>query len=503
MVRILIVDDEKIERNGIKFLLKQLNIEVEVRETVNGVKALEALEQETADILLTDIKMPFMDGLELTERVRRTYPEIKMIIFSGYGEFEYARKAMKSGVNSYILKPVDPDEFKNTMEKVLKELEDERLEKQLQEKSRSFIREHILLSLINGIRPEEVIQEMKDPKALDFLQLYHCMMLIEFDHDFFGKKGMDFVERMQERIGSTFQYLNLNQQQCVLFFGQEEIDWKETARKIERAVENTYQENCYVAVSGNVEIGSDISRIYDKLELLMENRFYVLEDKVFMEQDESPETSLAQIDDDTLMKQIRQDIKMKDMVGLRQHFEKMCEKYQSKKNFSQVYVKFIFSNLLKDVYEMLPETFGQNLNQEIDRLYRTNDFAEVAQILNEGIQHLEESFSVNPQMMHREIETVKQYIYANYDKELSVDMLAGQVYMAPSYLSHIFKKETGQNLSKFIKALRMEKAKEMLEESHNKIVNISYAVGYPNVSYFCQSFREYFGVSPQKYRDTM
>ena len=152
---------------------------------------------------------------------------------------------------------------------------------------------------------------------------------------------------------------------------------------------------------------------------------------------------------------------------------------------------------------MLPETFGQNLNQEIDRLYRTNDFAEVAQILNEGIQHLEESFSVNPQMMHREIETVKQYIYANYDKELSVDMLAGQVYMAPSYLSHIFKKETGQNLSKFIKALRMEKAKEMLEESHNKIVNISYAVGYPNVSYFCQSFREYFGVSPQKYRDTM
>ena len=75
------------------------------------------------------------------------------------------------------------------------------------------------------------------------------------------------------------------------------------------------------------------------------------------------------------------------------------------------------------------------------------------------------------------------------------------VYMAPSYLSHIFKKETGQNLSKFIKAYRMERAKEMLETTHNKIVNISYAVGYPNVSYFCQSFREYFGVSPQKYRD--
>ena len=121
MIQILIVDDEKIERNGIKFLLKQLHMEAEIREAVNGVKALEALEESPADILLTDIKMPFMDGLELAENVMKKYPQTKMVIFSGYGEFEYARKAMKSGVDSYILKPVDPEEFRNTMEKVLQE----------------------------------------------------------------------------------------------------------------------------------------------------------------------------------------------------------------------------------------------------------------------------------------------------------------------------------------------------------------------------------------------
>ena len=103
--------------------------------------------------------------------------------------------------------------------------------------------------------------------------------------------------------------------------------------------------------------------------------------------------------------------------------------------------------------------------------------------------------------MHREIETVKNYIYENYDKEISITELAEKVYMAPSYLSYVFKSETGQNLSKFIKAYRMEKAKEMLTETHNKIVNIANAVGYENVSYFCQSFREYYGVSPQKFRD--
>ena len=73
--------------------------------------------------------------------------------------------------------------------------------------------------------------------------------------------------------------------------------------------------------------------------------------------------------------------------------------------------------------------------------------------------------------------------------------------MAPSYLSAVFKKETGQNLSKFIKEYRMEKAKDMLENTHMKIVNISEEVGYPNVSYFCQSFREFYGVSPQKFRN--
>jgi two-component system response regulator YesN len=103
-------------------------------------------------------------------------------------------------------------------------------------------------------------------------------------------------------------------------------------------------------------------------------------------------------------------------------------------------------------------------------------------------------------MIHREIESVKQYIYEHYGEEISVEYLADLVYMPPSYLSCVFKKETGQKLSKFIKAYRMEKAKEMLEESHKKIVTISNEVGYPNVSYFCQSFREYFGISPQKFR---
>ena len=148
----------------------------------------------------------------------------------------------------------------------------------------------------------------------------------------------------------------------------------------------------------------------------------------------------------------------------------------------------------------MPDRNETELDKEIDALYRASDFEQMLALVDKNIKKLEEVFDNNPQLTHREVDTVKKYIYEHYSEEISVEQLAELVFMAPSYLSFIFKKETGQNLSKFIKAYRMEKAKEMLEGTHNKIVAISNAVGYPNVSYFCQSFREYYGISPQKFR---
>jgi two-component system response regulator YesN len=192
----------------------------------------------------------------------------------------------------------------------------------------------------------------------------------------------------------------------------------------------------------------------------MENQFYMLDDRVFLAGEDTREepADLHDIDSDQLLNQIRQDIHLKDMVGLREHYEKLCEKYKRNTGFSQIYVKFVFSNLMKEISDTLPNDNRGSLSADVDRLYKTNDFSEIMNILDRGISLLEENFSINPQTAHREIETVKQYIYEHYGDELSTDILADQVFLAPSYLSHIFKKETGQNLSKFIKSLRMEKA---------------------------------------------
>lgn len=503
MYRILIADDEKIERTGICFLLKQMGQEFEIFEAVNGKEALEWLEQNRADILMTDVKMPFMNGIELLEQVTKRCPDMKKVIFSGYGEFEYARQAMRFGVEEYILKPVDPAEFKHVMQKIITDLDSEKKEESRKAAEVTFFKEYILNSVVNGVGVEEIRRRAKDCYALDFLDGYRRLMLLETDSDFFGGRQKELSDEIRKRIGKNFDYLNLNPQQSMLFFTQEGGDWKEIGRQINGLLERDLKagQKSYVAVSSGLKGKEQLGERCQELELLMENRFYGLESRVYMAENEADRAQDVRLDDDTLMKQIRQDIRTKDVLSLKEHCGRLFQNYGKNTGFSQIYVKFMFSSLLKFLYEAIPDKGEKELNAEMERLYHAGDLEEIRRILEQNIGLFEEAISVSTPGIHREVEDVKRYIYGHYGEELSIELLAEQVYMAPGYLSTIFKKETGQNLSKFIKACRMEKAREMLEDTHEKIVGISEKVGYPNVSYFCQSFREYFGVSPQKYRD--
>lgn len=505
MYNLLIVDDEKIERKGVMFLFKQMDIECSIKEAVNGQEALDYLMDNDVDILLTDVKMPHMDGIELIRQIkdRNLNPAMKIIIISGYSDFEYAKLAVKLGVSDYILKPVDPKEFEPTMRKIVDEIQSEKALQDIKEKSISFMNQYYLYSLVNGLGVEELkeIQVPGGATADDYTRL----MLVEFEHSFFGKSDGGFLDNLKrcfDELDVDFQYLNLNTEQCVIFFNrsEEEDYWKNIALKLQNMIHREHGVVAYIAVSRALENAQDIAEAFEETENLMENRFYETDTKVYLPYYNEQSSLENAIDDDTLMKQMKQDIKMKDTENLKLHFDKLCAKYKSKTDFSQVYIKFIFSNLLKDFYDNIPDVGELELNSEIENLYKAVDFQTVIDIINTNVKRLEETFQTNPQMIHREIESVKQYIYEHYDEDIGVEYLAAKVYMAPSYLSCVFKKETGQNLSKFIKAYRMEKAKEMLEQSHKKIVTISNEVGYTNVSYFCQSFREHFGISPQKYR---
>ena len=123
MYNILIVDDEKKEREGIALLLKRFGFPLRTAFAQNGEDALKIMEKNHFDILLTDIKMPHMDGLELSKRAKEENEELQIVIFSGYNDFTFAQEAIRYGVKEYVLKPVDPDIFHETIGKIKQEIE--------------------------------------------------------------------------------------------------------------------------------------------------------------------------------------------------------------------------------------------------------------------------------------------------------------------------------------------------------------------------------------------
>ena len=315
MYNILIVDDEKIERSGIIFLLKKLNIAVNIYEAANGKAAFELLQQmkekqERIDILLTDVKMPFMDGIELINAVKEADIHMKTIIFSGYNEFEYAKLAVRLGVSDYILKPVNPKEFENTMHKVIQELEQEGLEKEQMQQRSDYMKKYILYTLFNGGNPDDMKEKAQKLVSEEFWNRFHRIMLIEFDSDFFGKEVLDFSNEIMKVLesGEQYQYLNLNPQQAVLLLNSTEQygNLLKLAEKLHDVIYDSFGCHCHIAISGEVGDYSQLPKTMDLLEQLMENKFYQPEIYVYTDGVSEETPALVQTDDDTLMKQTEQ-----------------------------------------------------------------------------------------------------------------------------------------------------------------------------------------------------
>lgn len=501
MLRILIADDEFVERDGIIFLINKFSFELDIKECSDGEEALNYIKENTVDILFTDVKMPFLDGLQLSKKAREIYPNLKIVIFSGFGEFEYAKRAIDIGVSDYILKPINPKEFKETMEKVINDVNEEKKENKNNELRQFREKEYILLKIISGSSIDDLKEKFFMDKHIDFMDKYKNMILMEFDDEFFND-NQKYMEEIRNNIDIKIDYLNLNPQQSIIFTFEtiEEEELKNILIKVHNRIFNDYEINCYFAVSNLLKSSYTLTKEYSNIEQLMEQRFFIANNYVFFYDSKLQLESTDEKFDDTMFKNIQYDIKSRDFFSLRKHVDCLIRKYGSHKSFSQMYVKFILSNIYKEVYEEIRKVNETDLNEKIDKIYFCRTIQEISEILNNIINKLEEQSSKGMSNERHDVEMVKNYIYKNYGSDLSLEKLAEYVYMTPSYLSSIFKKTTNMGINNFIKNYRMEKARDMLENTNIRIKDIGNRVGYTNISYFCQSFREFYGLTPEKYR---
>lgn len=315
MTNVLIVDDEKIEREGLKYLLSREEGERKVFEASNGKQALQIIRTEDIQLILTDIKMPHMDGLELSRRAKEENPALQIVIFSGYSDFSFAQEAIRYGVTEYILKPVNPEDFHKVIQKAEKEI-DRRKKKESQEiKEKNFLQQYFLQNYLYSGKTE-TLEKAKDMIDLEKWNGWHCGILIESDVAFFDTAEENLENEIQKELRRVCFYLNLNARQSLLLFQDVYCDYQLVANHLYNYMKRNYRDSFYLAVSRKFEGCECLPEILEQLEQQMEEKFYHPEKHVFSNEDDVLKLSVGEVQDSQIMQMISEDITRKDTEQL-------------------------------------------------------------------------------------------------------------------------------------------------------------------------------------------
>lgn len=532
---IILVDDEEEVR---KSIIKQIDWESAgfqvVGDAENGEDALEKIEVLEPDVVLTDIRMPYMDGLTLAEKIRQRYPSTKVVIFSGYDDFEYAQKAIKLNVTEYILKPVNVEELTSILKRIKSNLDEEIEEK----RNVSRLRENYRKSL--PIICEQFFNDMVHRRLADDLIE---SKLREYDIPITGARkwiiaAID-VEKSDDRSKKTLslheeeELIPISVMQIVreklksycrfsLFQSTAEAGMvviaaldddntttglidvlgdicKETKRILEvpvtigighsvtglSKITGSYQ-SAVEALGYKAVVGSGITIYINDMEPVGSGKLE------FDNSDESDFISAVKFGPDEKIEAV--------MVRISGKLESARVHYRQQ----QVYVFGVLNTVIQMIqqYDLnLEEILGGELEylSVIDKLQKREEFGEW---LLKTARKMNQAINQERDMTTRQvIQQAKQYIMDNYQNpDLSVEMICRHLHMSPAYFSTMFKKETGQAYIAYLTEIRLNKAVELLNKTDDKTYVIASKVGYQEQNYFSYVFKKKFGVSPTKFR---
>ncbi len=490
----------------------------------NGLEALEMAEEEAPDIVMTDIKMPYMDGLELSRKLKEQYPNIRVIIFSGFDEFEYAREAIRLEAEEYILKPIIASELKKIFLRIREQLDRENDERQNVKKLREYytqslplLREEFYAALIEQKIPEQRLARDMENYQIDLTGPYFCMALLHTSGTAMPEGfnplllSVSIRKLAEERLnpvwrcrffsylGNTAAVAQLESEADVTKFTDDIDRFCRLARSVYHAVvtagigqvcrkvselPNSYQ-GARSAVSYRVIYGS--GQAINIAEVAPQER-----DSVGFEDDELR----------TIFKMIRT-----DEPG---PLEKKVAEYIAKSAAAQVTVQgyhFFVMELVGELYR-----FARNNDLDGEKIFRTDDdiYQRIQQLDPEEVTKWMTDVCLRMQTMVRDKRTdttrsfvsrAIEYIYANYaNEDVSVDSICSYLGVSAAYFSTVFKRETGKTFVNFLTDYRMERAVELLIGKNEKTYVIAREVGYSDPNYFSYVFKKQFGMSPSKYK---
>ncbi len=533
MIKVFLAEDEVIIRNGIK---NNIAWEKEgfafVGEASDGELAWPLIKKTRPDILITDIRMPFMNGLELAELVKKELPDTKIVILSGYGEFDYAKKAITLGVTDYLLKPITSEQLMTAVKKVADVIREDRAQRELMDQYRKEMQENISFErrrLFNRIVLQNCstreFLEQGQLLGLDLTAEFYTVLLFKLMTPDESQVYSDEIETAVEKINGAIENWN-----DVLVFDRSPEGWAfllkaETKEQAEAGIaqfERNIQEMLkdeegilyFGGIGGTVQRMSDICNSYHAASKAFASRFFVEKNQFILasaigSRAKTNEKGRISVDPSKVNRKLIEDFLK---VGVAEEVGDFVEEYFYSIGLDN-YKSLMFCHYLIVDMNFCACSFlegigveATSLSKECREIERFSDYAistekmimYVKQLFSETIYLRDKSARGK---YHDLIETAKRCVLENFqNNEFSMNQAAAMVNISPGYFSTLFRQETGSTFSEYLTSVRLEKAKELLMCTDMRSSEIGYYVGYRDSHYFSYIFKKICSCTPKEYR---
>ena len=523
---VLLVDDEE---EVIQVIMKKLDWEQLgfsiVGYACNGVKAFEMVEDYQPDVVMTDIKMPYMNGMQLSHRIKTQYPDTKILIFTGFDEFEYAKEAVHLEVEEYILKPVNSLELSKVFTQLKSKLDLEISEKRNVEILQKYYLESLPLLQANfySMLMEGRIREEELPKFLADYQLsfqgpFFCCLVV---HTSVSQvpEGMNPVlltisvrKQAEEHLGTKWQAKAFPYLENIVLIAQlgsesEIIELTDDCDRFCKYARHIIGAVVTVGIGQVCGSVAGLSGSYASARTAVSYRvLYGASRAINMKENVPQEVSKPGQTDDARLSYLFKMIRL----GSEEDIAEAVSGYLHQAAFQDRTLKQYHVDIMEMIsaldrfainQEIRTEVFPENMKVLYARLLDMDKAALEKWLTDTSLSFHEELLDARNRSTKSFVSKAKEYVHNNYaDEMLSLDGVCQVLGVSNSYFSTIFKKKTGNSFIGYLTDYRMDQASRLLIETNDKSYMIARQVGYTDPNYFSYVFKRRFGVSPSRYR---
>lgn len=492
MYHVLLADDEESVLNVLRTSIDWQGLGIGTLLTANdGLAALELFERQKIDLLITDIRMPRMDGLELIRSVRRLYPETRCILLTAYGEFDYARQAIDLGVENYLLKPVAKNEIEQTVSNALNNLYHRR------QNTSGLLSENILRRWINGSITSEELSERASVLGINLYLPQYCVICIVKR----TKAPISlFRSALVQTLGISCEVWHFwdEKGRFILILGGKSFDTGDLISSLyETAVETRAVEDVAIAVGTTVTETSLLHLSYLTASEIIE-RSDLTKSRTVLQSDIMPHA----LGSDLLAEE------------LRTLFFEPDEKFR-RNGYNHLALKLFKSEMTQDLSPLMHACIAilvtefpeqENLQKLVFEQEWTVsgglDREQFIALIDKLLSTVYALFAGCMEKRSPIIQAALRYIHNSVieGNSVSVKEFCAKNGMNPAYLGHLFKQETGSFFNDYLMQCRINQSVILLRNPNRKIKDIAEKIGFTSTSYYVKCFREAKGMSPAKYR---